>query len=243
VTSAIELEEPTAIHQQSKPKPTPEPAPAAGYNPYLAARREWDERYGNLITRERNWRLMAFISTLIALVAIGGMIRLSTKTHIVPFVVAMDSLGRTVAAGPAEEASASDDRIKRATLFTFVEDLRTVTSDGVAQRKAIDRVYAHIASGGQSQAIVSEFYRSSPPQKRASTETVSVEVRSVLPTSERTFEVEWTETTRDLYGAVKGQDHWKAVFAIAVNPPLDEAQARINPLGIYVTNANWGKVL
>lgn len=68
-------------------------------------------------------------------------------------------------------------------------------------------------------------------------------MRSVLPTSERTFEVEWTETTRDLYGAVKGQDHWKSVFAIAVNPPLDEGQARVNPLGIYVTNANWGKVL
>lgn len=243
MTSAIKLEEPTAIHQQSKPSPTPKPAPAAGYNPYLAARREWDERYGNLIARERNWRLMALICALIALVAIGGIIRLSTRTHIVPFVVAMDSLGRTVAAGPAEQASASDDRIKRATLFTFVEDLRTVTSDGVAQRKAIDRVYAHIASGGQSQAFISEFYRASPPQKRASTETVSVEVRSVLPTSERTFEVEWTETTRDLYGVVKGQDRWKAVFAIAVNPPLDEAQARVNPLGIYVTNANWGKVL
>ena len=243
MTSAIRLEEQASIHQQTKHGPTPNPTPAARYNPYLAARREWDERYGHLITRERNWRLMALICALIALAAIGGMIRLSTKTHIVPFVVAMDSLGRTVAAGPAEEASASDDRIKRATLFTFVEDLRTVTSDGVAQRKAIDRVYAHIASGGQSQAFISEFYRSSPPQKRASTETVSVEVRSVLPTSERTFEVEWTETTRDLYGAVKGQDHWKAVFAIAVNPPLDEAQARINPLGIYVTNANWGKVL
>ncbi len=239
MTSAIRLDEQASIHKQPKHGSPP----SAGYNPYLAARREWDERYGHLITRERNWRLMALICALIALVAIGGMIRLSTKTHIVPFVVAMDSLGRTVAAGPAEEASASDDRIKRATLFTFVEDLRTVTSDGVAQRKAIDRVYAHIASGGQSQAFISEFYRSSPPQKRASTETVSVEVRSVLPTSERTFEVEWTETTRDLYGAVKGQDHWKAVFTIAVNPPLDEGQARVNPLGIYVTNANWGKVL
>ena len=243
MTSAIRLEEQGSIPQQSKHGPTPNSTPAAAYNPYLAARREWDERYGNLITRERNWRLMALICALIALAAIGGLIRLATKTHIVPFVVAMDSLGRTVAAGPAEEASASDDRIKRATLFTFVEDLRTVTSDGIAQRKAIDRVYAHIASGGQSQVFISEFYRSTPPQKRASTETVSVEVRSVLPTSERTFEVEWTETTRDLYGAVKGQDHWKAVVAIAVNPPLDEAQARINPLGIYVTNANWGKVL
>ena len=69
-------------------------------HPYLTARREWDERYGHLITRERNWRIMAFICALAALLAIGGMIRLSTKSRIVPFVVAMDSLGRTVAAGP-----------------------------------------------------------------------------------------------------------------------------------------------
>jgi type IV secretion system protein VirB5 len=171
------------------------------------------------------------------------MIRLSTTSHIVPFVVAMDSLGRTVAAGPAEETSPSDDRLKRATLFNWVEDLRTVTTDGIAQRKAIDRVYAHIASGAQAQAFISDFYRADPPQKRAAAETVSVEVRSVLPTSERTFEVEWVETARDLYGAVKGQDHWKAALTIAVNPPTDERMARINPLGIYVTNASWGKVL
>jgi len=213
------------------------------YNPYLAARREWDERYGHLISRERNWRLVAILTALIALVAVGGMIHLSTRSRIVPFVVAMDSLGRTVAAGTADQASPLDDRLKRATLFNCVEDLRTVTTDGIAQRKAIDRVYSHIASGCQAQAFISEFYRADPPQKRAATETVSVEVRSVLPTSERTFEVEWIETARDLYGAVKGQDHWKAAFTIAVNPPSDERMARVNPLGIYVTNASWGKVL
>ncbi|MEO8131286.1 MAG: VirB8/TrbF family protein [Bryobacteraceae bacterium] len=243
MTSAIRLEEtiPTAqkIHGNAAEAKTSKNS----YNPYLAARREWDERYGNLITRERNWRLMAILSSLVALVSVGGMIRLSTKSHIVPFVVAMDSLGRTAAAGSAEETSPSDDRLKRATLFNWVEDLRTVTTDGIAQRKAIDRVYSHVASGGQAQAFISEFYRADPPQRRAAAETVSVEVRSVLPTSERTFEVEWVETTRDLYGAVKGQDHWKAAVSIAVNPPTDERLARINPLGIFVTNASWGKVL
>lgn len=215
----------------------------SAFNPYIAARREWDERYGHLITRERNWRMMALLCSLTSLVAIGGMIRLSSRSHIVPFVVAVDSLGRPVAAGAAEEASTADDRIKRATLFTWVEDLRSVTTDGIAQRKAIDRVYAHIASGAQAQAFVSEFYRADPPQKRAQTETVSVEVRSVLPTSDRTFEVEWTETTRDLYGAVKAQDQWKAAFTIAINPPTEERMVRINPLGIYVTNASWAKIL
>lgn len=242
MTNAVRLEEPVSLSHDETTEPGGA-STAAAFNPYLAARREWDERYGDLVTRARNWRLMALISALSTIVAVGGVIRLSTRTHIVPFVVAMDSLGRTVAAGPAEEATAADDRLKRATIFTWVEDLRTVTTDGIAQRKAIDRVYAHIASGAQAQAFISEFYRAAPPQKRASTETVSVEVRSVLPTSERTFEVEWSETTRDLYGAVKAQDHWKAAFTIAVNPPQDERMARINPLGIYVTSASWGKVL
>ena len=70
-----------------------------------------------------------------------------------------------------------------------------------------------------------------------------MEVKSVLPTSERTFEVEWVETTRDLYGAVKATDRWKGSFSIALNPPTDERLARINPLGVYITNASWASVL
>ena len=49
------------------------------YNPYLAARREWDERYGSLISRERNWRRMAVLCGLTTLVAIGGIVRLSVR--------------------------------------------------------------------------------------------------------------------------------------------------------------------
>ena len=117
MTSTVRLEEPLPISQKIHADMS-EPKTAKGeYNPYLAARREWDERYGNLINRERNWRIMAILCSLVALASVGGMIRLSTKSHIVPFVVAMDSLGRTAAAGSAEEASPSDDRLKRATPF------------------------------------------------------------------------------------------------------------------------------
>ena len=42
------------------------------HNPYLAARREWDERYGDLITRAKNWRTMAALCSLVALVATVG---------------------------------------------------------------------------------------------------------------------------------------------------------------------------
>jgi type IV secretion system protein VirB5 len=68
-------------------------------------------------------------------------------------------------------------------------------------------------------------------------------VKSVLPTSDRTFEVDWIETARDLYGNVKFSDHWKGSFTIALNSPTEERQARVNPLGVYVTAASWAKVL
>jgi type IV secretion system protein VirB5 len=212
-------------------------------NPYLSARREWDERYGELITRERNWRAVAFLCAISSLLTIAGLVWLSAHSRIVPFVVAMDSLGRPVAAGPAEQTTTADDRIKRATLYNWLENLRLVTSDGIAQRKAIDRVYSYLASGSQAQAFISDFYRSDPPQKRAQTETVGVEVQSVLPTTDRTYEIEWIETTRDLYGTVTQRSHWKSALSIAINPPSDEATARVNPLGIYITNASWSKLL
>lgn len=219
------------------------PKTAELHNPYLAARREWDERFGEFISRARNWRTMAAISALVALVATCGMVWQAARSRVIPFVVLVDSLGRPIASGLAEQASVGDDRLRRAVIQAWIENVRLVTTDGIAQRRAIDHVYAYIASGTNAQAFISDFYRDDPPFKRAQTGTVSVEVKTVLPTSDRTFEVDWVETARDLFGGVKSTDHWKGSFMIALNSPTEERQARINPLGLYVTAASWAKVL
>jgi type IV secretion system protein VirB5 len=165
------------------------------------------------------------------------------RSKVIPYVVAVDSLGRQVAAGAAEESPQGDDRLKRAAIFEWVADLRAITADGIAQRKAIDRVYARIANGSQAMTVVNEFYRAAPPQNRAQTETVSIDVQSVLATTDKTYEVEWVETVRDLNGQVKSEDHWKGAFTIVINPPTDERLIRTNPIGMYVTNASWSRVL
>src|SRR5215472_12547454 len=154
------------------------------HNPYLAARREWDERYGDFITRARNWRTMATISAMVALIATGGMLWQVARSRVIPFVVLVDSLGRPVASGLAEQASVGDDRLRRAVIQDWIESVRMVTTDGIAQRRAIDHVYAHIASGTNAQAFISDFYRDDPPFKRAQTGTVSVEVKSFRQVTE-----------------------------------------------------------
>src|SRR3954466_11275585 len=227
---------------QSKPEPRNQHRPPET-SPYLAARREWDERYGNLITRARNWRTAAFLALLIATLETGGLIAFSMKAKTIPYVVAVDSLGRVLAAGPAEQASRANDRLKRAALFQWVSDLRTVTTDGVAQRKAIDRVYSMVANGSPAQVEIGDFYRSDPPYQRAQTKTVEVDVKAVFAVSDRTYQVEWTETVRGLSGQVESEDRWKGSYTIAVSPPTDERLIRMNPLGIYVTDVSWSKVL
>ena len=214
----------------------------AAYNPYLAARREWDERYGDQISRARNWRTMAFLSAAIAIVLAAGLIWQSSRSRIVPFIAVIDSFGRPIVSGLSDQTTTADERLKKATVLEWVEELRTVTTDGVAQRKAIDRVYSHIANNSPAMTFISDFYRANQPFERAQNETVGVDVRSVLSTSDRTFEVDWIETVRDLYGNVKTTERWKGTFTIAVNAPTEERIARVNPLGLYVVSANWSRV-
>ncbi len=218
-------------------------ADALPFNPYVAARREWDERYGDMITRAKNWRFMAFLSALATLVAVAGIVVLSVRSKVVPFVVAIDSLGRTVSAGTADATTTADEKLTKAVLFTWIEEVRLVTTDPFAQRKAIDRAYAHLAMGSEAQAFITAYYRADPPEKRSQTQTVSIDVKSILPDSNRTYEIEWIETTHDLNGGILATDHWKGSFTIALNPPTEERLMRINPLGIYITDAAWTKVL
>ena len=212
-------------------------------SPYVAARREWDERYGDLITRAKNWRVAAFLALGIAIIETGGLIALALRSNVVPFVVAVDNLGRVVASGTADQVSAADDRLKRAALVQWVSDWRTVTSDGVAQRKGIDRVYSMVGRGTPAQVQVSEYYRNDPPYRRAQTQTVSVDVKAVYASSEKAWELEWIEVARSLSGDVQSEQRWKGSFTLAVNPPSDEKLARVNPLGLYVTNLSCSKVL
>ena len=56
----------------------------SGKSPYLAARDEWNERYRDLIVAARNWRLLAVTSSVVALVAVLGLIVIGAKPKVIP---------------------------------------------------------------------------------------------------------------------------------------------------------------
>jgi type IV secretion system protein VirB5 len=219
------------------------PAERAALEGYLAARHEWDERYGSLITRAKNWRMMAFAVAGLAFLLVIGMIAQASRSRVVPFVVAVDSLGRIAGEGPAMQASTVDQRIVRAALIDWLTNARNVTSDSYAQRHNVDAVYAGVANSSAAFNVISEFYQADSPFMRGQTMTVTVDVHAITPISASSYEITWLETTRDHTGVVSAKQEWKGVFSYVISPPKDEATIRSNPLGIYVTEFNWNKVL
>src|SRR5438034_8616425 len=90
-------------------------------NPYVEARREWNDRYLELVRERRWWQAAAGSGLVLSLILAGGLVWLSSQHKTVPYVVEVDSLGAALAIKPAENAGhAVDERVVRYQLAAFL---------------------------------------------------------------------------------------------------------------------------
>ena len=215
----------------------------AAESPYLAARREWNERYGSYIKQRDDWRLAARVSWGITAVAVAGIVWIGAQNRVVPYVVQVDQLGATVPVGRADVAAQPDARIVRAQLARWVAATRSVYLDAAAERAALTDAYAMLNRNAPAYETVNEYMRAKSPFDRARTESVAIEVASVLPLAGDTWRVEWREVVRSRDGTVASNRPWQAAITIAITPPQDEKTILRNPMGIYVNALNWSERL
>ena len=109
-------------------------------NPYLAARRTWNDRTSSIVSSRNMWQLLGILSLMIALAGVGGIIYIGSQSRFVPYVVEVDKLGQAAAVAPAQLAAAVDPRVVHAAVASFISDARLVTPDVALQRKATSGV-------------------------------------------------------------------------------------------------------
>lgn len=216
--------------------------------PYLNARRSWNDHVGSVVTAKQAWQMVGLISLLIALVAVGGAIYLGKQSKFIPYVVKVDKLGEAVAAGPAPVAQQADPRVVQASVAAWIRNARTVSPDVAIERRAIFSIYALIGPKDPAAQKMNDWLNGSEdsnPFVRATKVMVDVEVHSVLPQTPETWEVDWTETTRDRKGAMVGKPvTMRALVTVYFVPPTvdtTDEKMRMNPLGIYVRDFSWAK--
>ena len=108
-------------------------------NPYVEARREWDERYADLVLGKRNWQITAGGLLLLSLILAAGVVWQSTRSRFIPYVVEVDKLGYGLTV-PKPLIPSTDpalvDRMERYEVASFIRDSRSVSSKQ-------SRVYVH----------------------------------------------------------------------------------------------------
>ena len=211
-------------------------------NPYVEARREWNDRYLELARERRAWQAVGAAGLALSLVLAGGLVWVSLQHKTVPYVVEVDSLGAALAIRPAETGGhPADERIVRYQLAAFIRGARQVIADRIATKKGLEQVYAY--ARGPARAYLDEYYRANNPFEVARTYVVVPTVTSLLRLSPTSWQLRWTEEQRGLDGLPLGRSQWEGVVTTEVIPPTSEETIRVNPLGLYVTDLRWTKQL
>ena len=209
------------------------------YNPYLAARNEWNERYGSYVRAAAAWRIVGVTGMVMAVIGFGYALYQSTQVKLVPYIVEVDKLGTSSNAGFPQQIEYADPRVVRATLGSFVSNFRSVTPDAVVQKQYIDRTYALLRTSDPATEKVNAWFRSNSPFEKAKTTTVAVEVNNIVALSNQSYQVDWTEFERDRRGKETAVRRFRGIATVTLTPPQDEGVIRLNPIGLYLRDFDW----
>lgn len=210
-------------------------------SPYLLARREWNERYGGYIAQAKTWRGVAIVALVIAAISVAGVVYFAGQNKLIPYVVEVGGDGRPLQVFQAERIQALDQRVVRAQLAQFVQDVRSVSTDVAVQRRAVERAYSHLSADLPAYTAVNQWFRQNVPFERAAEETVVVDVRQVLPLSGKTWRIEWVERPRSRNGEALPTVHWTGTATVSSSGEINQQTMLDNPTGLYIQDFDWSR--
>tara|TARA_R110002126_G_scaffold11644_2_gene51850 strand:- start:7490 stop:8179 length:690 start_codon:yes stop_codon:yes gene_type:complete len=215
-------------------------------NPYLNAKRAWNVHTAGLMKSLQVWQFVGMSSLLVTLGAVGGLIAMGSQSKFIPLVFQQDASGNTLSVTRADRVGKAGMDDYRAAAAHFVENIRMVSTDVELQKKAVFQVYSYLNQNDAALTKIQEFYNDKQhanPFDRATHETVSIEIRSVLQESGDTWQVDWVETVRNRDGSLKEKPYvMKAMVTMyqdnAFHDASNESMLK-NPHLIYVRDFNW----
>lgn len=157
-----------------------------------------------------------------------------------PYVVEVTANGGVRAVGPARGAFNPSDAQIAHHLASFIRNVRAVSIDPVVVRQNWMSAYDFATDRGA--AALNEYARVNDPFTEVGQRSVSVDINSIVRSSDTSFEIRWRENEYR-NGNPVGTETYTAVLSIVMDAPRTAEALHKNPLGIYVHGLNWSKDL
>ena len=209
--------------------------------PYTRAQKEWDDRIGSARVQAYNWRLAFFTSSALCLVLACGLIYMTTKQHVIPYIIKVDTIGKVQSLGPVNSINHKPG-VKEMTYFLseFVMKIRTISFDPIAMKRDWLSAYDFVTTRGTNQ--LNSLAKRDNPFDKLGQMTVSVDIISVIPVSDSSFQAEWSEKVQNKFGNLMNTFRYKGIFTIVIKEPKSESHILKNPLGIFIDSFHFSRL-
>ena len=216
------------------PSYKPEEAPQT---PFDKAKNVWDERLGTAKQQAFNWRLMALSMVACSMLLAGGLIAVSMKSSIEPYIVQVDgATGQVISLEPAKVKYEPSLAEKKYFLGEFVRRIRTISKDEMVVKKNWLEAYKFVTKKGN--LILTSYARENDPFKLIGKYLVAVHIENINPISKDSFQVEWREDIF-AYQEKKKSQNYSGIFTTTHITPKEKSDLLSNPLGIYISEMAW----
>lgn len=205
-------------------------------------RRE-DDPYYNLAKSKENWRRAFFLSAITLLFVAGAFIVRSFQAGYVPYLVSVDDFDQVTILGPAEKLNTNHDRLVRAELFKWIRLMRSVHGDEEYIEEQLRDGFSMVSNNVAGR--LNDYYGEEENDPRVLSRNFrrSIEVSQILQTDDSgNWRIQWVETTTNLRGGSRESQEWEAFIEVENHPPSSSETILKNPLGLYITELNWGAI-
>lgn len=211
-------------------------------SPWTRANNAHNDRVLRQGAQIANWRRTTFLMGCIALSAVAGLIYVAQQPKFVPMTIQVDKLGQTVAVKAlyGDEAVTDKNRLVYREMFDLITNLRSVTTDRQANNDRLTAGFSRL--DGAAAKYVREELRKAPPNIVGASKTVQIKVRSAMPLTGKSWQVDWEEHSFSLGGEAIGEESWRSTLQYELKPTGDEKAIRVNPIGFRVFEMSWQKI-
>lgn len=206
-------------------------------NDYEKAKKEFLDFYGEMSARLHSWKLISFFMLITVIISVSGVVYLSTRSSLIPYVIEVDETGNAKGINPAYQVTYNPSEANiEYFLQNFVNKARWLSTDQVLQGNFYQESIIFLTREMKekyNQIVKNENW--TDMIKNGFSRDVQIESVNKVAGTEDSYQVRWTE---NLYkrGAFFDSKKVLAIFSIATEQPKNLEELQTNPLGIKITD-------
>ncbi len=195
-------------------------------------------------TQMHKWKILALGSLVIMLISLCIMFYALNLPRTVPMVITVSDWGEARYVGEVNKLSFQGLKIPKIAieyqLRRFITNRFNISTDANVIKGNLKDCYSCLTSNSAQK--LSEELKADNPLKLVGKLIKNVEIESILTLSKNSYQVDFILTSSSLTGRMVETERLRGVLSVETLEPNEE-DMKLNPLGIYITNFDFTKLV